>query len=142
MKHLFSILFSLLVFLSGMHISLATHYCQGKIAATKFSISGEKASCGMEKCKTNFPVTGNQIASNCCRDEIAVYATDNNYTPEVTQITKTAENIAQIFQIPSKHIPSNYYSCSILQQRILGCTKTTDYAGIKIAGLLHLHHAP
>jgi hypothetical protein len=58
MKRIFPILFSLLGFLSGMHISLATHYCQGKIAATKFSFYGEKASCGMEDYESGSPVKG------------------------------------------------------------------------------------
>src|SRR4030042_1463721 len=97
MKHIFSILFSLLVFLSGMHFSLATHYCQGKIAATKFSLSGEKASCGMEKCTSESPAKETQIESNCCMDEISVYATDNNYTPSGLQIKKTIKNIFQVF---------------------------------------------
>jgi len=31
-----------------MHISIATHFCGDRISATKLSVSGELASCGME----------------------------------------------------------------------------------------------
>jgi hypothetical protein len=103
MKQIFSILFSLLVFLSGMHISLATHYCRGEIAATKFSFSGEKASCGMEKCTSSDPVKGIQIKSNCCTDEVSVYSTDNKFTPGGFQGKETIKNIIKIFLIPVKH---------------------------------------
>jgi hypothetical protein len=102
MKPVFSILFSLFVFLSGMNFSVATHYCQGKIAATKFSFSGEKASCGMEKCTSNYPAKGTQITSNCCIDEISVYTTDNNYTPGNFQTKKTIINRLQIILMPVK----------------------------------------
>jgi hypothetical protein len=103
MKRIFPILFSLLVFLSGMHISLATHYCQGKIAATKFSFSGEKASCGMEDCASGCPVKGIHISSDCCKDEVSVYATDTNYTPSGFQIKKTTQTVLRIIFIPVKY---------------------------------------
>jgi hypothetical protein len=103
MKRIFSILFLLLVFLSGIHFSYDTHFCQGKIAATKFSFSGEKASCGMEKGNTTCPIKGKQINSSCCRDEINVYATDNNYIPSEFQTRKIAEDILQTFLMPAKH---------------------------------------
>ena len=106
MKRIFAILFSLFVFLSGMHISLATHYCQGKIAATKFSFSGEKASCGMEKCTSNYKAKGIQINSNCCIDEISDYLTDNNYTPSGFQYKKSVKTIFQVFLMPVKHNPA------------------------------------
>jgi hypothetical protein len=103
MKQIFSILFSLLVFLSGMNISLATHYCRGEIAATKVSLSGEKASCGMEKFSFHYPAKGIQIKSNCCKDEISVYATDNNYISSGFHFMKPIKNVLQIFLMPVKH---------------------------------------
>jgi uncharacterized protein YxeA len=48
MKKIFSILFAVMVVLSGMHISISTHICGGEIAAVKLSVSAVKATCGME----------------------------------------------------------------------------------------------
>jgi hypothetical protein len=99
MKKLFSISFALLIFLSGMHFSIATHICGGEVAAVKWSFSGEKATCGMENPKQTCPAR-NSIASNCCQNEIVVYAVDNNYNPSSYQIKEVTKNLLQVFYVP------------------------------------------
>ncbi|WP_320053525.1 hypothetical protein [uncultured Acetobacteroides sp.] len=80
MKKFLSISFALLIFLSGMHLSIAAHSCGGEVAAVKWSFSEQKASCGMEDDSSSCPVH-NGISSSCCHDEVAVYAVDNSYSP-------------------------------------------------------------
>jgi len=80
MKKFLSISFALLMLLSGMHLSIAAHSCGGKVAAVKWSFSEQKATCGMEDDFSSCPIH-NSISSNCCHDEVAVYAIDNSYTP-------------------------------------------------------------
>ena len=46
--------------------------------------------------------TTNETVSNegCCKDEIAFYAVDNNYSPSTLQINHTANQLLQVFDIP------------------------------------------
>jgi hypothetical protein len=104
MKNLISISFAILIFLSGMHLTIATHLCGGKVAVTKVSLSGEKASCGMESGSNNYPLTGNQITSRCCEDVISVFAVENTCTPSWVQIKEVTNNILQVFSIPVSYL--------------------------------------
>ena len=99
MKKLFSILFAALILLSGMHLSLATHYCGGEVSAVKVSFTHQKASCGM--CAEE-PTSTDKSVSNesCCKDEMSFYAVDNNYSPSTLQINHTANQLLQVFDIP------------------------------------------
>lgn len=70
---------SLLIFVMAgmMHLSIANHYCGGKLAGTKVSISGQLASCGMEIEKMKLPETGSRLKDNCCDDILVTLLTDN-----------------------------------------------------------------
>ena len=100
MKKFLSISFSLLILLSVMHFTIAIHYCGGEIAATKLSVSGELASCGMEGPLDQCPSTGSHLGSNCCKDKVSVFAVDNNYTPSISEFKVFAQPVIQGFDIP------------------------------------------
>jgi hypothetical protein len=76
-----SILVVILVITGMMHISVANHYCGGTLAATRVSLSGQLASCGMESTEINLPESGSAISDHCCDDIVVTVATDNNYMP-------------------------------------------------------------
>jgi hypothetical protein len=97
MKKLVSILLAAILLLSGMHLSMATHYCGGKIAAIKWSLDEKKASCGMLMDHQTLP---NGYNSECCQDQIAFYAVDNNYNPSTLQINQPTIQLLQVFDIP------------------------------------------
>jgi hypothetical protein len=99
-KKFYSISLAFLVLLGGMHITFATHYCGGKIAASKISFSGELASCGMEGTEASCPLAGDHLKSHCCDDEVSLYAIDNTYTSSFTDITDLSQNILQVFNLP------------------------------------------
>jgi hypothetical protein len=77
MKKFFTIPVTILLLLSGMHFSIASHYCNGELSAVKLSQNGKAASCGM--------VHDNEISSEttfsakCCEDKTSVYRVDDNY---------------------------------------------------------------
>ena len=100
MKKFLSISFAFLILLSGMHFTIATHYCGGEIAASKVSFSGELASCGMEGAHDQCPSTGSHIGSNCCKDKVSVFAVDNNYTPSISEFKVFAQPVIPVFDIP------------------------------------------
>ena len=100
MKKFLSISFAVLILLSGMHVTVATHYCHGKIAFTKFSVSGELASCGMEGAtdQCTFPVK--LKTSNCCKDKVAPFVVDSNYSPTFSEFKSLPQHVLQVFVIP------------------------------------------
>ncbi len=78
MKRVFSLLFAVLILLSGMHLTVASHLCCGELAAVKWSFTAEKASCGMQE--SQIPVSGSgAIESDCCKNRIASCESDGNY---------------------------------------------------------------
>jgi hypothetical protein len=100
MKKFFSIPLALLILLSGMHFTISTHFCGGKIAATKISITGKEASCGMTHDTKSKASSETSIASDCCENEFSVYSVDNNYSPSSFHIKEITQNILHIFYIP------------------------------------------
>ncbi|MDD4970984.1 MAG: hypothetical protein PHT07_16270 [Paludibacter sp.] len=101
MKKLFSILFAGMILLSGMHLSIASHFCGGELAAVKWSVLDEKAGCGMEMVKPVNSVNKTIEAENCCKDEMSFYALDNNYNPSTTQLNPPVNQLLQVFYIPT-----------------------------------------
>jgi hypothetical protein len=98
-KKIFSILFALLILFSGMHFSIAIHYCGGAIAATKISFSHALATCGMEEFSS---INHTQAAwdFSCCKNKIADYSIDNNYTPSSLQIKEVAKHVLHVLFVP------------------------------------------
>jgi hypothetical protein len=101
MKKFLSISFSLLILLSVMHFTVATHYCGGEFSATKVSVSGELASCGMEGPSDNCTLPGKHLNSHCCNDKVSVFVVDNNYTPSVFEFKAFSQPGLQVFDIPA-----------------------------------------
>ena len=101
MKKLFSILFAGMILLSGMHLSIATHFCGGELAAVKWSVLDEKAGCGMEMVKPACTAEKSIEAESCCKDHMSFYAVDSNYNPSSVQINTPVNQLLQVFYIPS-----------------------------------------
>lgn len=80
MKKAISILFATLVFLSGMHVSIAKHICGGEIADVSVSFSAEKADCGMGE-------NHDGLNNSCCKNEYSSFSVDDNYTPSYLKIS-------------------------------------------------------
>jgi hypothetical protein len=70
----------LLILFSGINIKIASHFCGGNFAATKVSLTGELASCGMEH-QSGTKSPQDLISSHCCEDVISSYFISPNYVP-------------------------------------------------------------
>lgn len=99
MKKILSISFALLILLSGMHFTIATHFCGGELAASKISFSGKLASCGMEG-EDQQSTSGNQLEKHCCDNHVSTFSVDHNYAPSSTDFNSFAQNVLQVFVIP------------------------------------------
>ncbi|MFY9151447.1 MAG: hypothetical protein WAO52_05500 [Prolixibacteraceae bacterium] len=127
MKKLLSITFAFLILLSGMHFTIATHYCGGEIAATKASFSRELASCGMEGTVDECTVPGNHVEKkNCCNDKVSAFSIDQNYSPSVYDFNFFAQNILQVFEIPAS---IDFHSFTAIN---LSCTDTSPPGNLMI----------
>jgi hypothetical protein len=91
---------ALLILLSGMHFTVATHYCGGKLAATRLSFSGKEASCGMISDHRSDNSNETRVSSKCCDNEIAVYKIGSDYSPSSFHFKEFTQNIIQEFQVP------------------------------------------
>ena len=100
MKKGFSIFFSLLMLTAMLHFSVATHYCHGNIAASKISLSGKPASCGMENGEKDLPLSGTHFSSFCCDDAMVYLGISANYTPSFYDKIESYQNSYQLLAIP------------------------------------------
>lgn len=97
MRKFISISLTLLMLIALLHFSVATHYCMGKIAATKISLSGGLANCGMENDENNLPQTGSYFTSHCCDNEIIFCGINGNYFPSFSFVPESSNNDLQAF---------------------------------------------
>jgi hypothetical protein len=80
MRKLLSIQLAVLILFSGLTVNIATHYCGGNPVATKVSLSGELATCGMEKATSEIP-SQKSLKNHCCDNVISAYSLNNNFVP-------------------------------------------------------------
>jgi hypothetical protein len=81
MKKVLTILLAVIFPVVGMQITLDRHYCGGKLADVKISVTGKMASCGMEQSESNRP-DHPTIDNKCCEDKVSFYSITSNYCPE------------------------------------------------------------
>jgi hypothetical protein len=94
MRKVLSIVIVGLILVSGMHLSLATHLCGGKVAAVKWSLTGQFATCGMEEC--DHPASNHEnYSTDCCKNLISFFSVDQNYTPSAFQIQELSKSTSQ-----------------------------------------------
>jgi hypothetical protein len=101
MKKGSSISLVLLMIVAMFHFSVATHYCGGKIAASKVSVTGKLASCGMEGSEKKLPLSGTYFTGLCCEDVTTFCGVDNNYTPSFSFLPESFQNNFQVLSLPT-----------------------------------------
>ena len=112
MKKVFSISLVLLMIAAMLHFSVAIHYCGGKDVASKVSLTGELANCGMEDSENELPLPGTNFANHCCDDVVTFCGIDSNYTPSFSVVPDSYQYNFQVFSIPTG---SSVYSIAVLK---------------------------
>ena len=101
MKNGISILLVVLMLAAMLHLSVATHYCSGKVAASTISLSGKLATCGMECSEEGLPLSGTNFTKHCCDDIVTFCGIDSNYTPSFSFLPESYQNNFQVFSKPT-----------------------------------------
>jgi hypothetical protein len=108
-KKALTILTAFVLIASGMHVSRASHYCEGKLAAVKLSVTGEKATCGMESCMPVINSTQKSYTDNCCENHVSVFLLDYFETTTLFELSMPGQKIIHIFQTPVSLLKSQEY---------------------------------
>jgi hypothetical protein len=96
MKNILTILFAVILPVSGLQISLDRHYCGGSLADVRISFSGKPATCGMESEEQAFP-SFQTVESNCCEDQMTVLRIAGQYFPEQFKLKLPVRNITILY---------------------------------------------
>ena len=106
---------TLLVLMAGLHLSFDSHFCGGKLYAVKFSITGEKASCGMEEESEALLPGVKLFKTHCCDNDLVSLTVDSNYSPSSFQSNDLTQKVEHLFAVsvsesfPDFH-PAAYYN--------------------------------
>jgi hypothetical protein len=104
-KRILSIPLILLIVFSGINVRFATHYCGGSVAATKVSLNGELATCGMEKPSGN-NLLQDIYTKQCCDDITSAYSICNNYIPSSYSNNEVGQQVLSFSYIPYHNLIS------------------------------------
>ena len=117
MKRLVSIPLIFLILFSGVSVKIASHYCGGYVAATKVSLSGELATCGMEK-PENDNSYQETFSKHCCDDVTASFSISNIYLASFFSIDDTEQHIIDLEFSPTDLSSNNEPAINIYSNNI------------------------
>jgi hypothetical protein len=80
-----------------LHFSVATHYCMGRVAASKISLSGELATCGMENDENIQTQADIHFTSHCCDNTLIFCGIHGNYFPSYSFVPESYNDNFQVF---------------------------------------------
>jgi hypothetical protein len=129
-----SIFLAVLVLLTGLHLSIASHFCGGQLADVKISLTGKDASCGMEaESDSSFP-SGKFIKTHCCTNDLTTLTVDSNYSPSFAKSIDVLQKVIHISGIPLteivKDLAFTHYSHPILSPPGIFRANTVELADI------------
>jgi hypothetical protein len=107
MKKAISVSLTILMLTAILHLSVATHYCGGRIAASKISFSGNLASCGMEDNEKELPPAGAYLVKHCCENILACYGINSVFFPSFSFVQASYQQHFQVFSVPADLNPNS-----------------------------------
>jgi hypothetical protein len=99
-KKAVSILLVLIMALSVVRLSIATHYCGDKVADTRVSLSGKLASCGMEDTEKNYPMPIDRFTTHCCDDQLITIGIINIFITSISFVKENSHSVCQVLFVP------------------------------------------
>lgn len=101
--------------LSGMNLTVATHFCGNHLAASKVSFSGKLATCGMEEEPSECTTTGIHSDMDCCANHVSHLAVDHNYSPSFFAFKYFGHQLIQVFAVPQSLTNYSYTALNIIR---------------------------
>jgi hypothetical protein len=80
MQKFISILMSLLILTSSMKVSLASHYCGGKLKKVAFTFGSEFGGCGMEEDSDTKACDTDSIDETCCQNHFQELSIEDDFS--------------------------------------------------------------
>jgi len=131
MKRILSLTLAVMLLASGLHLTVASHYCGGTLAQVKWSLNHEVAACGMEGENTKH-TNGTEWHASCCKDVVSMWGTDSHFdvsaSPVIHSISQpiasfvVAENVLintpQLLVITSIFPPGSFQPSCVKLPRI------------------------
>jgi hypothetical protein len=106
MKITASIILTFFILFSGIRVNIASHYCGGSLAATKVSLSGELATCGMED-GSPAPSAQDLFTRHCCTDKLSSFTISTIYLPaECSVLPNSGHEIIPSFLLQNEPVNS------------------------------------
>jgi hypothetical protein len=102
-KKVFSIFLSVIMLVAMFHFSVARHYCSGIEVASKVSLTGKLAECGMENPQNDIPLSGTVLSRHCCDNYLNYCGIFSSYLPSFSFVPETYHFNIQDFAIPLKY---------------------------------------
>lgn len=126
MKRTLSLTLVLLLLVSGMHLSVASHYCGGELAQVKWSFNHALAGCGMEG--EHDAAQGITLEQPCCQDQLSTYTTDSQYQIQALTFKKFTPQLVAFFTIPIRlafksQQPADYFHTHVFPPGIVTPTQ-------------------
>ena len=100
MKKVFSWLMAILILMTGLHLSFDSHFCGGHLSEVKLSITGEKATCGMESDDDSSLPSVDSFKAVCCKDDMTTLTVDSNYSPSFSHSHDFTQKVIAIDAAP------------------------------------------
>jgi len=88
---------------SGLHVTVASHFCGGRLAQVKWSLNHELAGCGMEG-ESNPHSNGTTWHASCCKDVVAMWGTDSHFDVSASLVTPSISQPLASFVV-SENVP-------------------------------------
>jgi hypothetical protein len=117
MKRILSISLAILLLTSGMHMTMASHFCGGMLAQVKWSMDRELASCGMEGEAEHQP-KGITLHEACCNDVVSTYTTDSQYQVQSLELKKITPVVLACFTVPQCHLFKSQHPADYLYTHV------------------------
>jgi hypothetical protein len=128
-----SILMAIMVLLTGIHLSIASHFCCGNLVAVHFSVNGQDASCSMND-KVSYSSGGTFLKKHCCTNDLTTLTVDSNYSPSFAKSIDVSQKVIHILGVPLteivKELAYAQYSHPILSPPGIFRTNTVELAEI------------
>lgn len=96
---------TLIIILIGsiLHLSVSRHFCEGKLVASKISLSGNPAECGMKSSKCNSPFSGTKFEIHCCSNIVNTLEIADYYFPSFSAISEYYQYMMYYLYNPSDY---------------------------------------